>query len=330
MTILVTGGAGYIGSHLVKRLLKEGHRVVAIDNLSVSKIDAICVLQKHFGKNLEFIKTDLRDDSLAEILLNKGIEVVMHLAAKANVAESVQNPALYHQVNFLGGINLIEMMLKAGVTKLTFSSTAAVYGSPQYIPIDENHPTNPQSPYGQTKLDFEKYLKKVQNLDCLIFRYFNVGGSDHEGILGKAQAGGDLLTNLMEVALGLKDNFLIFGNDYDTRDGTAIRDFIHVDDIASAHILALNNLVKYRGEIFNLGSGKGFTIKEIVDQASLIFAKEILTQLMARRPGDIGVSVASIKKAKEELGFEPQNSSLEEIIRTDWSWRKSHPKGYQI
>jgi len=328
--ILVTGGAGYIGSHVVKNLLKEDFSILVIDNLSSGFIEPIEILKSKY-KNLEFIKVDLSNkDLLEEIFAKEKIDAVMHFAAKVSVQESVDNPDLYHQENFLNSINLIEAMSNAGVEKFIFSSSCVVYGTPQYTPIDEKHPTNPESPYGQTKLDFEKYLQKVSNLKSVIFRYFNVGGSDPEGRLGKSNIEReDLIANIIKVALGQKQILSIYGGDYDVQDGTAIRDFVHVEDISQGHILALEKIDQVFGEIFNLGSGVGFSVKEIIDKASIIIGKEIPTEMVERRIGDIPVSVASAQKVKEQLKWNPQYSDLDSIIRTDWNWRKKYPFGYE-
>lgn len=328
--ILITGGAGYIGSHTAQNLLKDDFPIVVLDNLSAGFIEPIEILQKQ-STNIEFIKADLADKKkLDEVFANKKIETVMHFAARVSVEESVKNPELYNQENYLNSVNLIEAMMKAGVRNFIFSSSCVVYGTPQYVPIDENHPTNPQSPYGQTKLDFEKYLSKVQNLKYIIFRYFNVGGSDPNQHLGKSNIHReDLIANIIKVALGQRPKLQVFGDDYDTPDGTAIRDFLHVEDIAQAHILAMKNLDRFPGEIFNLGSESGFSIKEIVDKANKIIGKTIETEIVGRRKGDIAVSVASAKKAKESLGWNPQYSNLEQIISTDWNWRRKNPTGYR-
>ncbi len=327
--ILVTGGAGYIGSHLAKNLIKQKHQVIILDNLSTGFSKSLKIIKENFG-DFEFIKADLSNkENLEKVFQEREVETVIHLAAKIDVLESVKKLELYHQENFINSINLVEVMTNAGVKNLIFSSTAAVYGDPKYTPIDESHPTNPLNPYGQTKLDFEKYLSKVDNLKYIILRYFNVGGSDPAGNLGKSHLqSGDLMENIMKVALGKKQVLQIFGNDYKTLDGTTIRDFIHVEDIADAHILALKNLDKNSSEIFNLGSETGFSVKEIVDKASIILNKEIPTEVVERRIGDIAVSVASAQKAKEILEWNPQYSDLDSIIRTDWNWRKNNPMGY--
>lgn len=327
--IFLTGAAGYIGSHVAKKLLATGFDVIGFDNLSNGFIEPIQILQKKY-QNFEFIKGDLSDRELLEnILKQKSIDAVVHLAAKIDVNESMTNPDLYHQENYINSINLIDAMTKAGVNKLIFSSTAAVYGNPKYTPIDEKHPTNPTSPYGQTKLDFEKYLAKFENLKYVIFRYFNVGGSDPAGDLGKSHIKGmDLLENIMKVALGKQQYLEIFGNDYKTVDGTPVRDLLHVDDIAQAHLLTLEKIDKISSQIFNLGSETGFTVKEIIDRASLTTGKKLETKIGPRRQGDIEISVASAAKVKSILGWKPFLSNLNDILSTDWAWRKNHPMGY--
>jgi len=332
--ILLTGGAGYIGAHIVKDLLKEGHEVTVVDNLSSGFIKPIQILQKKYERqsqsNLDFHKGDLRDkDFLRDIFSKNRINAVIHLAAKIDAGESISHPELYNQENYLNSINLVEAMTAKGVNKIIFSSTCAVYGEPKYIPIDEQHPTNPNSPYGETKLDFENYLKKTQNLEYAIFRYFNVGGADPEGLVGRSHLGfNDLLENIMKVALGQKNNLEIYGADYDTEDGTPIRDFIHVEDISAAHIIGLKNLEKIKGAIFNLGSETGFSVKEVVVTAENVLGKTIPIKIAQRKEGDVRSSVASAQKAKSILGWQPQYSDLETIIKTDWNWRKKHIDGY--
>ena len=327
--ILVTGGAGYIGSHLVKNLLKEGFFVIILDNLSTGFIEPIEIIKKKYN-NVEFIKCNLADkEKLSEIFASREIDTVMHLAGKIDVSGSLKDPEFYHQENFINSVNLVESMTAAGISKLIFSSTAAVYGNPEYTPIDENHPTKPLNPYAQTKLDFEKYLSYVENLNYIILRYFNVGGSDPKGLLGKSHLQSqDLIENILKIALGQKEILQIFGSNYDTPDGTPIRDLIHVEDITQAHILALKKIDTINNEVFNLGSEQGFSVKEIIDKASIILEKDIPTENVESRVGDIAVSIASAKKAKELLGWNPQYSDLDSVIGTDWHWRKNHPLGY--
>ena len=334
MKIFVTGGAGYIGSHIIKNLLPKNYQTIVLDNLSTGFLEPIEILKKNFGLpagGLEFIKGDLKDkEKLLEIFQKNKIETVIHLAAKIDVSESVTNPDLYHRENFLNGVNLVEAMLEAGINKMIFSSTAAVYGEPQYTPIDEKHPTNPDNPYGQTKLDFERYLSKVNNLKYIILRYFNVGGADPGGLLGKSHLkSNDLIETIMKVALDQKESLEIYGSDYDTPDGSAIRDFVHVEDITQAHILALKGIEEFSGEVFNLGSDLGFSAREIVDKAKKIIGKNFPVKIGRRREGDIAVSVASSKKAKRILDWKPKYSNLATIIKTDWNWRKEHPWGYK-
>lgn len=326
--VLITGGAGYIGSHLAKNLLEKNYEVIVFDNLSTGFNEPLAILKKKF-KNLTFICGDLSDrPKIDEIFRSAPIEAVMHLAAKIYVDESMINPELYHRENYLNSVNLVEAMLTNGVNKIIFSSTAAVYGNPQYVPIDEKHPTNPLSPYGQTKLDFEKYLAKIKNLQYVILRYFNVGGASSEGLIGKSHLSSqDILENIIKTALGQKEYFKIFGADYPTADGTAIRDLVHVEDIAQAHILAMDQIGRAGRQIFNLGSENGFSVKEIVAKAEEIIGCKISVATDKRREGDAAVSVASAKKAKDKLGWQTK-SDLAEIIKTDWQWRKRHPLGY--
>jgi len=327
--LLVTGGAGYIGSHIVKALLEKNYQVLVVDNFSTGHLEPLQNLQKKYPA-LSYVKADLSDqEKIKEIFSKYEIDAVIHLAAKIEVNESVKNPGLYHQENFVNSINLVEAMSEAGVNKLIFSSTAAVYGNPKYSPIDENHSTLPLNPYGQSKLDFEKYLHKCQNLKYVIFRYFNVGGSALDSSIGKSHLQSqDLIENLIKTALNQKEYFEIFGSDYDTNDGTAVRDLVHVEDVAAAHLLALKKIDFYAGQIFNLGSEEGFSVKEIVSKAQEITGKKINLKYSPRREADISVSVASAKKAQNELGWKPQNSNVDSIISSDWRWRKKHPFCY--
>lgn len=334
--ILVTGGAGYIGSHIAKKLLEDNQEVLVLDNFSTGFLEPVEILKNKYS-GLEYINADLLDKGkLNEIFSKFKIEAVMHLAAKIDVSESLLKPDEYHRVNYEGGVNLIDAMTAANVNKIIFSSTAAVYGNPQYTPIDENHSTSPLNPYGQTKLDFEKYLSECKNLQYIIFRFFNVGGASTDGLIGKSHLQSqDLIENIMKVNLGQKDNLDIFGDKFDTPDGFAIRDFIHVEDVAQAHLLALkkiNNrsldLARDDKVTFNLGSEHGFSVKETIEAAAKIIGKKIPIKILPPRESEISISVASAKKAQELLDWEPINSNLETIILTDWNWRKTHPMGY--
>lgn len=322
--ILVTGGAGYIGSHVIKLLLEKNYQPVILDNLSSGHKQAILGGKLYQG--------DIDDRTILQKIFSENkIDAVIHIAALIDAAESVREPEKYQRENFKKGKVLLDECVKAGTKKFIFSSTAAVYGNPKYTPIDEKHPTNPTNPYGQSKLTFENYLNENKNkIDFIILRYFNVGGSDPDGKLGKDHIdSSDLLNIVMKVALGERQEMEIFGSDYDTKDGTPVRDFVHVMDIASAHILALEKIEENEGQIFNLGSESGFTVKEIIETAKKVTGKNILTKTGPRREGDIAISVASAQKAKEKLGWQPQYSDLKTIIKTDWQWRKKHPQGYQ-
>lgn len=328
--ILLTGAAGYIGSHLCFKLLKEKYTVIGLDNLSTGFLEPISILKNAFDK-FEFINIDLADEEkLAEIFKKNKIECVIHLAAKIDVAESLQNPDLYFTENYQNSVRLVDKAVESGVNKFIFSSTAAVYGNPIYTPIDENHPTKPLSPYGQTKLDFEKYLGKFKNLNYVIFRYFNVGGSDSSGLIGKSHIkSNDLIENIIKTILGQKTEFKIFGSDYKTKDGTPVRDLIYAEDVANAHFLALQEMDKYKlNTIFNLGSESGYTVLEILRQAEKIAEKTIPIKKEPRREGDIAVSVATSQKAKSRLNWQISPKNLEKIITTDLNWRKLHPLGY--
>lgn len=327
--ILVTGGAGYIGSHVVKKLLEEGLQVVVLDNFSTGYVEPLEILADRF-KGLKYVEADLTKKKQVDAIFKSfDFKSVIHLAAKIDVAESVKKPHLHHQVNYTGSINLLEGMMKKGVNEIIFSSTAATYGDPKYTPIDELHPTQPQSPYAETKLKFENYLHKKQNLNYVIFRYFNVGGSSEDSLIGKSHLQSqDLIENIFKVALGQKDFFEVYGSDYDTKDGTSVRDFVHVEDVVSAHLAALKKINKISGHIFNLGSENGFSVSEIINKMMNMLDKKIPTKYCSRRPGDLSVSVASAKKAQNLLGWRPNKSNIDTIIASDWRWRKDHPFGY--
>lgn len=329
MNILVTGGAGYIGSHITKKLLEQGDKVVVVDNFTTGFTTPMEILRKKYS-DFSYINADLLDtEKMEEIFTNNTFDAVIHLAAKISVPESLEKPDLYNEVNFQAGVNLVEVMTRHGVGKIVFSSTAAVYGNPEYTPIDENHSTKPLNPYGQTKLDYEKYLAQCQNLKYVIFRYFNVGGASLDGQIGKSHIESqDLIENIMKVNLGQKDSLEIYGDGFKTPDGSAIRDFIHVEDLAKAHILALKKIDKVSGETFNLGSEKGFSIKETIESANKIIGKDVPIKIVEKREGDISVSIASSKKAQEKLGWTADNSNIESIISSDWNWRKNNLLGY--
>lgn len=326
MAILVTGGAGYIGSHTVLELLNRKEDVVVLDNLEKGHESAVTG-----GK---FVKADLRDrESLKKVLKENDIEAVIHFAAYIEAGESVVNPLKYYGNNMVLSVNLLTEMKECGVGKIIFSSTAATYGEPVNIPISEDDPTLPINPYGETKLAVEKMLKwcdRAYGIKYIALRYFNAAGAHESGSIGE---GHDPETHLipivLQAALGRREQVSIFGDDYDTPDGTCVRDYIHVTDLAKAHVLALDKLRNGSGSnIYNLGNGKGFSVKDVVNTAREVTGADIKASIMPRRPGDPAVLVASSRKAMDELGWKPEYTELKDIIGTAWNWHKNHPNGY--
>jgi UDP-glucose 4-epimerase len=326
MSVLVTGGAGYIGSHTVVELIERGEDVIVVDNLSKGHRKAV-----GGGK---FVKGDLRDDSFLDMLFSENdIESVIHFAADSLVGESVKDPLKYYDNNVAATIKLMARMKGHGVKWLVFSSTAAVYGEPEKIPITESDPTLPKNPYGETKLVVERALEWADGAYGLKFvslRYFNAAGAHKSGKIGEDHnPETHLIPIIMSVALGKRKEVVIFGSDYDTEDGTCIRDYIHVTDLARAHILALDKL-RSGGDsaIYNLGNGVGFSVKEVIDSAERVTGKKIRQVAGERRQGDPAVLVASSEKITAELGWTPSYIELDSIIETAWKWHSSHPDGY--
>ncbi len=322
-TILVTGGAGYIGSHAVLSLQKAGYNVVVYDNLSYGHPEIIKDVLK-----VELVVGDTNDRSLLDQLFSsRNIAAVMHFAAFIAVGESVKNPAIYYQNNVVGTLTLLEAMIAANINKFVFSSTCAIYGTPQEIPMTENHPNNPLSPYASSKYMVEKILKdfdRAYGLKSVVFRYFNASGADPSGNLGEDHTPETHLIPLaLLTALKKRDNLFIFGTDYDTADGTAIRDYIHVNDLASAHVLGLDYLLNGgESEMFNLGNGNGFSVREVIEMAKKVTGIDFLVKESDRRPGDVPMLVGSSEKAQSFLGWEPQYSDLETIVNHAWQWHK--------
>jgi UDP-glucose 4-epimerase len=321
MKILVVGGAGYIGSHMVKSLLSRGHDVVTFDNLSKGYRDAVT------GGG--FIEGDLVSrEQLDQLLGATSFNAVMHFASFIEVAESIREPAKYYQNNFSNTQNLLDSMVKHDVNHFIFSSTAAVFGEPQYTPIDESHPKLPINPYGKSKLQVEQMLEdydRAYGLKSSSLRYFNAAGADIEGELGERHnPETHLIPLVLQAASGRRESISVFGNDYDTPDGTCVRDYIHVQDLCDAHLLALENLRQSgKSEQFNLGNGQGFSVQQVIDCVRDVTGREISPSMEARREGDPAVLVADASKASEELGWEPKLSGLEKIIQTAWNWEKS-------
>lgn len=327
MAILVCGGAGYIGSHAVYALLKRNEEVVVVDNLATGHSESVLGGKLYIG--------DLRDeDFLDKVFSENNIEAVMHFAASSLVGESVENPFKYYENNVCGTLSLLKAMKKHGVKKIVFSSTAAVYGEPERIPIEEGDRTEPTNPYGETKRAIEKMLKwadTAYGIKYIALRYFNVAGALETGEIGEDHSPEThLIPIILQVALGKRDKVMIYGDDYPTKDGTPIRDYIHVMDLVDAHILALEKLRKEnKSEVYNLGNGEGFTVKEVIEVARKVTGHPIPAEVTGRRPGDPAVLVASSEKAMKDLGWRPKYASLEEIIKSAWMWHKNHPNGFK-
>jgi UDP-glucose 4-epimerase len=326
-TILITGGAGYIGSHAVLALKNAGYKLVILDNLVYGHQDLV---EQVLG--VELVIGDTTDRPLLDRVFSQHkIAAVMHFSAYAYVGESVTDPAKYYRNNVLGTLSLLEAMLAAGVNKLVFSSTCATYGVPNHIPIAEDHPQNPINPYGATKLMVERILSDFEaayNFNYVSFRYFNAAGANPNGLLGEDHnPETHLIPLVLLTALGKRESVSIFGTDYETADGTCIRDYIHVNDLASAHILGLEYLLKGgKSDLFNLGNGGGFSVKEVIETARKITGQEIKVVECDRRPGDPPVLVGSSKKAREILGWIPQYPDLESIISHAWQWHQKRHK----
>jgi UDP-glucose 4-epimerase len=326
MKILITGAAGYIGSHTLKKLLETDHEVTTIDNLENGYRPAI------LGGN--FIQCDLRNkDDLSKAFKENHFDAVIHFAAYASVPDSVSDPAKYYLNNLIGGLNLLECMRENRVDKIVFSSSAAVYGEPTQALIAEDDPKFPTNPYGATKLYFEQILQsydRAYGIKSVSLRYFCAAGADPEGKIGEAH---NPETHVIPVAiltaLGHREQFKIFGDDYNTEDGTGVRDFIHVSDLAEIHSLGLKHLIG-GGETkaYNCGISKGYSVKEIVSAVEKISGKKINVKIVDRRPGDPSSLIANAEKVKKELGFVSRFSDLDNIVSTSYNWFKDHPNGY--
>ncbi len=321
--ILVTGGAGYIGSHCVLALLKEGFTVHIFDNFSTGHKETVETLKKY--GTLTYSEGDLQNKTdIKKVFENNKIDAVVHFAAFSQVGESVKNPQKYYQNNVCGTLNLLEAMLENDVKKIVFSSTATTYGEPVYTPIDENHPQLPINPYGQTKLMIERIMDdydKAYGLKSVRLRYFNVAGADSDVRVGEWHTPEThLVPNILKSSFGDGKTFEMYGDDYDTKDGTCVRDYINVEDLAQAHILALKYL-NNGGEtnFFNLGTQEGTTVKEVFDVCEQVIGKSIPVKKMPRREGDPAILVADNTKAKNELGWEPKNS-FEHSVKTAYEW----------
>lgn len=328
MAILVLGGAGYIGSHTVYELIDKGEDVVVVDNLETGHKEAV-------HEKARFYEGDIRNRSFIDSVFEKEeIEAVIHFAANSLVGESMTNPLKYYDNNLCGTKVLLESMVAHGIDKIVFSSTAATYGEPESVPILETDRTCPTNTYGETKLSMEKmfhWTSVAHNLRFVSLRYFNACGAHESGNIGEAhQPETHLIPLILQVPNGKRDAIMIYGNDYDTKDGTCVRDYIHVTDLASAHILAVEYLRKgNESNIFNLGNGVGFTVNEVIECARKVTGHEIPAILSDRRAGDPATLIASSEKAKEVLGWKPAHADLEEIIASAWKWHSTHKNGYE-
>lgn len=325
MNILVTGGAGYIGSHTLKRLLQRGHQVWAYDNLSMGHREAV--------PTGNLIVADLKDlDHLDHVLIQHRIEAVVHFAASAFVGESVTAPAKYYQNNVVNTLNLLDRLRKHGIGKFVFSSTCATYGIPEQVPIAEESPQKPINPYGRTKLMVEQALadyRSAYGWGYATLRYFNAAGASPDGDIGEDHTPETHLIPLIcQTILGQRPYVEIFGTDYPTADGTCIRDYIHVDDLAEAHILALEKLQPGTEFKLNLGIGLGYSVKEVIQAVERVSGKKVTVKESPRREGDPAELIAAPAKAIRELSWKPRYRDIESLLETAWNWHRTHPRGY--
>jgi UDP-glucose 4-epimerase len=326
MAVLVTGGAGYIGSHTVAALLERGEEIVVVDNLQQGHREAVLGGKLYEG--------DLRDEIfLDRVFRENEIDAVIHFAANSLVGESMTNPGKYYHNNVYGTLCLLEQMNAHGVRRIVFSSTAATYGEPESVPIREADRTLPTNAYGETKLAMENMMKwfdVAHGVKYVSLRYFNAAGAHDSGQIGEGhKPETHLVPIVLQVALGQRPHISVFGDDYPTEDGSCIRDYVHVSDLADAHVLAVERL-RHKGEsaVYNLGNGHGFSVKQVIDIARQVTGKEIPAVVEARRMGDPAVLVASSDKVQRELGWQPSRSKLENIIRSAWQWHQARPNGY--
>ena len=323
MKVLVTGGAGYIGSVVTSQLVESGHETVILDDLSKGHKAAI-------PEGARFVEGSLLDADRCGEVLDRGFDGVMHFAALSLVGESVEQPELYYRNNVCGTLNLLEAMGRSGAGRLVFSSTAAVYGEPEEVPIRETAPALPTNPYGASKLAVDRLISAVagaRGLAATSLRYFNVAGAS--GNLGENHdPETHLIPIILQAASGEREDVKVFGTDYDTEDGTAVRDYIHVEDLGRAHLLALEAAEPGEHEVYNLGNGAGFSVRQVIEAAREVTGREIRAVEAPRRAGDPPVLVASSEKAQRELGWKPEKPEISAMISDAWAWMKSHPEGY--
>jgi len=323
MKILVVGGAGYIGSHMLKMLAGTGHRVVVLDNLSTGHRSAV--------RSAVFVEGDVAERArLDDLFAAHGFGAVMHFAAFSQVAESMRDPGRYYANNVAGTAALLDAMVRHRVNRLIFSSTAAVYGEPRYTPIGERHPREPVNPYGRSKWMIKQMIgdyERAHGLRYVSLRYFNAAGADPEGELGEShQPETHLIPLAMQVAAGRRSMLEVFGRDYPTEDGTCVRDYVHVEDLCRAHLLALEHLVDGGASgTFNLGNGSGFSVQQVIDAVERITGRQVRVVNRPRRPGDPACLVADARQARSALGWEPRHPQLDDIVRHAWQWERRSP-----
>lgn len=336
MTILVTGGAGYIGSHTCISLIQAGHRIVVLDNLSNASREALLRVEKIVGQAIPFVEGDIRDRSLLDSLFSEhDISAVIHFAGLKAVGESTQMPLAYYQNNVSGTLTLLEAMDAANVRRMVFSSSATVYGDPDRVPIPESAPLSATNPYGQTKLMIETMMRDLAAADdnwrIALLRYFNPAGAHESGDIGEDPSGipNNLLPYITQVAVGKLEKLSVFGDDYDTPDGTGVRDYIHVLDLADGHVQALEHLDRQSPcEAYNLGTGQGYSVLDLVRTFSEVNDVKVPYQVSARRPGDIGCCYADPTKAEQQLGWSARRD-LKSMLRDSWRWQQKNPNGYR-
>jgi UDP-glucose 4-epimerase len=323
MKLLVTGGAGYIGSIVTRHLLGRGHEVVILDNLDRGHREAV-------PDGAKLVVADLLNREVLDAAVDHGFDAVLHFAALSLVGESATHPERYYRTNVLGTLNLLEAMYAAEVRRLVFSSTAAVYGQPEEMPIPETAPTKPTNTYGRSKLAVDWLIGdycRAHGLGAVSLRYFNVAGAS-DGLGEDHRPETHLIPNILRTLLGANPEVEIFGTDYPTPDGTAIRDYIHIDDLAEAHVLALDATRPGEHRIFNLGNGNGFSVREVIAAAERVTGQDVNAREAERRPGDPPMLVASSARIREELGWDPRKPALEEMVADAWAFARAHPEGY--
>jgi UDP-glucose 4-epimerase len=327
MKILLTGGAGYVGSACLRWLLQHGHDPIAYDNLSEGNVAALP------DAPIRLVEADIADTAhLTEVLRRHGAEAVMHFAALLSVPESITDPEAYYRVNVGGTKSVLDAMRAAGVRKILFSSTAATYGFHNEMPLREDSPQTPETPYGTTKLAAEWLIKdyaRAYGLGYTMLRYFNASGADPDGDFGEdRRQESHLIPLIFQVAVGRRTHLLIYGNDYPTPDGTCVRDYVHTADLALAHERAVETLQPGMGRVYNLGSGTGASVLEVLRACERVIGRPIAHEFVARRPGDPAKLIASPRRIIDELGWSPRHSAIGDIVRTAWDWHQKHPHGY--